>query len=327
MDTPISTESSSGGVDSAKGLNDAQATEMFGAILDKPEKPEKPAAPDAPQTGDAPAAPDAGDEPQGGPNEAAEGDDALYTVKIDGKDVQLTQAQIADAYKNGLKEKDYRQKTMALSDERKQAQAAAQQAEAQRNHYAMQVQQGAQQLATLVQLQDQTNWDQLLESDPVEFLKQRNLYNKRQTALNQHHQELANLQAQQAAMSQRQRADFVTNQRDNMLAKIPAWKDQAKAKAEMSQVAEYLKTEGYDEREINEVIDHRPVVMARKAMLYDQMMARATAAQKKVSNLPARTERPGVGDAPHIDRRTNAFQRLSKTGRDADAVALFNQIL
>lgn len=268
------------------------------------------------------------DEKDGTDDKPDEKPSDLVTVMIDGKPVELTQDQIAESYKSGLKEKDYRQKTMALSEDRKAAQASAQRAEAERIQYATQLNQNAQQLQALVNVQNQTDWDNLLESDPVEFLKQRNLLNKRQTALNEHHRQLAHLQAQQQAHQQGLRQEYVSNQREEMLAKIPAWSDASKAKAEMSQVAQYLKNElGYADSDINDITDHRPVVMARKAMLYDQMMAKVDLSTKKVANLPTRVEHPGAGSASSGDQQRAAFKRLSKSGSTQDAAALFATIL
>ena len=75
------------------------------------------------------------------------------------------------------------------------------------------------------------------------------------------------------------------------------------------------------------VADARAVVMARKAMLYDQMLAKANTATKRVSNLPSRIERPGAGEPQGLDKRSTAFQRLSKSGRVEDAAAVFSTFI
>jgi hypothetical protein len=326
MDTPIQESSES------SGPSESESIALFGDVLDNASVEELRGH--LQEGADEPAP----EPPQGEPNEVAEGDDAAdadategddatYVIKIDGKDVLLTAEQIADAYKGGLKEKDYRQKTMAVAKERDAAQAEKARAAAERQQYAQTLQTNAQQLAALVQGHDKTDWDALLESDPVEFLKQRNLADKRQAALNQHHQQLQAVHQQQAAYEQELRADYLVNQREELLAKVPTWKDATKAKAEMTQIAEYLKAQGYDDRAVNDITDHRPVLMARKAMLYDQMMSKAQAATKKVSGLPTRTERPGFGESQSLDKRSSAFQRLKKSGRDSDAVALFGSMI
>ncbi|MEN9885684.1 MAG: hypothetical protein RL758_262 [Pseudomonadota bacterium] len=301
-----------------------QAAEEFAALLgevekkDAPAEPEKAAQPDKAEPEEKPAE----------ENEQQEGDDApVITLEIDGKQVQMTAKQVEEAYKSGLRDKDYRQKTMALADERKSASDAQAKAEAERFQLAAQLKQSIGQLEALTQIQSQSDWQSLLDSDPVEYLRQQHLFQQRQAALAQQRQHMTALQAQHAAQQQEQRARFVESQREEMLAKIPAWKDAAKAKAEMTQLAEYLKTEGYDERALEDITDHRPVVMARKAMLYDQIMNKAQAATKRVQTLPTKVERPGVGESTQLDKRSSAYQRLSKSGRVEDAAALFAQIL
>ena len=62
-------------------------------------------------------------------------------------------------------------------------------------------------------------------------------------------------------------------------------------------------------------------------MLYDQMIAKASAATKKVATLPQKVERPGVSEGPNNDKRTQAYQRLAKSGKVEDAAALFANLL
>ena len=108
---------------------------------------------------------------------------------------------------------------------------------------------------------------------------------------------------------------------------MPEWQDETKAKAEKSALRSYLVEQGYAEDEINQLSDHRNVITARKAMLYDQMMAKAKAAAKKVENLPQKVQRPGSGQNVSIDKRGQAFQRLQKSGKVEDAAAVFASIL
>jgi hypothetical protein len=62
-------------------------------------------------------------------------------------------------------------------------------------------------------------------------------------------------------------------------------------------------------------------------MLYDQMIAKASVAAKKVAAAPQRVERSAGGESNALDKRTAAFQRLQKTGRPEDAAGLFAQFL
>jgi hypothetical protein len=166
-----------------------------------------------------------------------------------------------------------------------------------------------------------------LESDPVEYLKQQRIAQEQQAKLSQVYAEQQRVQQQEAAEAQQRHAQHLQDQREQLLAKIPAWRDDAKAKTEKAALREFLLTEGYDDETVGNLADSRAVVIARKAMLYDQMVAKASVAAKKVATLPTRVERPGVGDNPNLDKRSAAFQKLSKSGRVEDAAALFANLI
>lgn len=74
-------------------------------------------------------------------------------------------------------------------------------------------------------------------------------------------------------------------------------------------------------------MDHRQVLIARKAMMYDRLMEKAKAASKKVQPLPAKVERPGVTESGSVDKRSAAFQRLNKEKSVEAGAAAFAQFL
>jgi len=313
LDNPSSESSNS-------PLDTNQAAEVFAAMLD-PKEPEK--APQVDTEIEAKAEPEVTAEPEvDAPLEGSK-----VTIEVDGKTVELTQEQIAEAYKNGLRQADYTKKTMEAAEQRKAADAAIVQAQQERQAYATNLQKMAAQLEGALTEQQRIDWNALLESDPVEYLKQQHLYQQRQAALQQNQQQQRLVFEQQQA---EQKANFerhVSTQREELLAKLPAWKDAKKAQAERDAIKSYLVAEGYSQKDVDNVADHRAVVMARKAMLYDQMVSKAQTAAKKVATLPQKVERPGVSESNNVDKRSSAFQRLSKSGSVEDAARVFASIL
>jgi hypothetical protein len=245
------------------------------------------------------------------------------TIEVDGKTVELTKAELADAYKNGLRQADYTKKTMEAADLRKAADADLSKAREERQKYA----QGLQQAQSLVQaqLQEQSkiDWHQLRETDPTEFLKQWHLYSERQANL----QGIVREQQQINAKAEAEQAEHVRSllkeQQEQLLAKLPEWKDEGKAKSEKAAIMDYLKSQGLEEAQISNITDHRVVLLSRKAMLYDQMMSKAQAAAKKVENLPTKVAKPGGGETNPTDGRTAAMKRLGETGSVRDAANVF----
>ena len=305
--------------DSSLDIN--QAAELFAQVID-PTPPEEAVKAEAPAE-EAPAVEDAADaateaEP------AAEPDDPTVTVKIDGKDVEVKLSELKQGYQ---RQSDYTRKTMAVSDAAKAAQAETQKAQQERQAYAANLQRIQLQVEMGLQEQQKIDWAELLERDPVEYLKQQHLANTRQAQRQQVAAELQKVAAIQEAENAKAYAGRIQAQTQELLGKLPEWADEAKAKAEKSAIRDYLLTQGYEAADTDNIADARAVVLARKAMLYDQMMSRAKAEAKRVSSLPPKVERPGVGDNPGIDRRSSAFQKLGKSGRVEDAAAVFASLL
>ncbi|MDB5541976.1 MAG: hypothetical protein JWQ89_3703 [Devosia sp.] len=261
------------------------------------------------------------------PNAAEEGDDAPITVMVDGKPVTLTKAEIAEAHKNGLRQSDYTQKTMALAEQRKTAEAETAKAQQERGVYAHNLTKMAAQLEGALQQQAQIDWNALLEQNPVEFLKQKHLFDQRQAALQQNQQEQTKVQQQFQTEAIIARQSRLSEQQHELLAKLPDWKDEAKADTEQKAIKEFLKSRGYRGAELN-IDDHRAVLLARDAMMYHEMMDKAKAATKRVQNVPTKVERPGVSrETSPLDGRTAAMQRQQKTGSIEDTSKLFASLI
>jgi len=319
MDNPAPQES-------AASLSVRDAAAFFAPKEPETEKPEAQATEPAkvePET--APEAIQADADPETEAEATAEPE--KVTIEVDGKTVELTKAELADAYKNGLRQADYTRKTMEAAEQRKAADAEASKAREERQKYAQGLQQAQVMLQAQLQEQSQIDWQKLLEADPVEYLKQQHLANARQAKLQEVQREQQDLYAKHQSEQAAQMQAFLRTQQDELLAKLPDWKDEAKAKAEKAAIKEYLKSQGLEDAQIENISDHRVVLLSRKAMLYDQMMSKAQAAAKKVSNLPQRVVKPGGGETNPTDGRTVAMKRLSQSGSVRDAAAVFASIL
>lgn len=249
------------------------------------------------------------------------------TIEVDGKTVELTKAELADAYKNGLRQADYTRKTMEAAEQRKSAEAEATKAREERQKYAQGLQQAQSLLQAQLQEQSQIDWHKLRETDPNEFLRQWHLYSERQAHLQRVVGEQQQLHAKAQAEQAEQIKTFLKEQQDQLLAKLPEWKDEAKAKAGQAELVTWLKGNEFPP-ELLQIVDHSShlIVGLRKAMLYDRMMEKASAAAKKVQNLPAKVEKPGGGEVSPTDGRTTAMKRLNQTGSVRDAAAVFDKL-
>lgn len=321
----------------SEGLSVNQAAEAFSSLLDddqpgdaggRVEPKKEPAADGAAATADADGqTATAGEEQQHQEGDATQGDQTqpeMFTVKIDGKEIQVSREEVIAGYQ---RQQDATKKTMAAAETRKAAESEIAQARAERNQYAQNLNRFQIQLEAALQQQQEIDWPALIERDPQEAMRQKHLLDQRQAALQQTHQQLHQIQQQAAAEQHEQFVEHLKNQRDQIVAKIPEWKDEGKRKAETAAIREYLVNNGYTAAEIDNVADHRAIMNVRKAMLYDQLMSKADAAAKLVAKTPTKVERSGTGDTGSTDKRTAAFQNLAKTGSVKAGAAVFESLL
>lgn len=250
-----------------------------------------------------------------------------FTIKVDGKDMVLTADEMAEHVKNGMRQADYSRKTAEAAEQRKTADAEIAQARSQRDEYANKLGTFANQATYELNALAAQLTEDLLQSDPVTYLSTQRTLQARHAELQQAQQELQQINSQRESEQADAHRQHLATQQELLLAKLPEWRDPAKAKAESTQIKEYLLSQGLAPEEA-EFTDHRAVLMARKAMQFDALMERARATSKKVAAAPPKVERPGNADSARPgDGRTSAIKQLKHSGSVNDAAAAFSQFL
>jgi len=246
----------------------------------------------------------------------------VFTVKVDGKEVEVTLDELQKGYS---RTQDYTRKTQQIAEVRKQTEAEFQELRAEREQYAQLL--GALQAQVQQAAQPQVDWDRLYQEDPIEWVRQRELVRENQekaAAIQSEQQRLAQLSQQEQA---KQREALLAQEQEALLAAIPEWKDSKKAQAEKAMLVQFGQKIGFTPDDLKNVVDHRAVVMLRKAALYDQMMSKRGQI-KPVTNNGPRPAKPGA--AGRVSSNTEAMraqQRLAKTGRVDDAADAIYKLL
>lgn len=255
--------------------------------------------------------------------ESTESDEQRFTVKVNGEEREVPLSELLKGYQL---EADYRIKTSQAAEQVRAAQSQMQAAQQMQAQYAQALQVYGQQLQ---QMQPQAPDPALIDADPVGFLRQQQAYQNWQAQMQRVQVEQAQMSAYQQQELTRAQQEALASEADLMVKAIPEWSDKSKAAAGKAELAKYLKeTAGFDEAQVAAVADHRAVLLARKAMLYDQMMAKQAQVTDKVSKLPPKApQRPGSGDLSPTDGRTRAMQSLKKTGSIDDAANAFAAML
>lgn len=246
----------------------------------------------------------------------------VFTVKVDGKEVEVTLDELQKGYS---RTQDYTRKTQQLAEARKAAEAELQAIRAEREQYAQLLGALSEQVKTAAE--PKIDWDRLYQEDPIEYVRQREVMRENRekaAAIQAEQQRLAEI-AQQEQMQQFQAVK--AKESEALLEALPAWKDPAKAKAEKAMLVEFGQKMGFTPQELGNIFDHRVVLALRKAALYDQMQAKRQGI-KPVTNNGPRPAKPGAaGRVSQMSDSARANQRLAKTGRVQDAASAIELLL
>lgn len=313
-------------------MNMAEAADALAGMLpdegqeesSEAQLPDEGAAGDEELLDDADASSDETDPEQSEEGEETEEEEQpqVFTVKVDGKEVEVTLDELQKGYS---RTQDYTRKTQQIAEVRKQTESELQAVRAEREQYAQLL--GALQAQVQQAAQPQVDWDRLYQEDPIEWVRQRELVRENQekaAAIQSEQQRLAQLSQQEQAQ---QRQMLLAQEQEALVAAIPEWKDAKKAQAEKAMLVQFGQKVGFTPDELKNVVDHRAVVMLRKAALYDQMMSKRGQI-KPVTNNGPRPAKPGA--AGRVSSNTEAMraqQRLAKTGRVDDAADAIYKLL
>lgn len=246
----------------------------------------------------------------------------VFTVKVDGKEVEVTLNELQNGYS---RTQDYTRKTQQVAEARKELEAESAAIRAEREQYAQLLGALQQQLESAGE--QPIDWDRLYLEDPIEWVRQRELARdkqERQAAIQSEQQRLSQLTAQQRADEMKA---TLAKESEELIKAVPEWKDPKKAKAEKQMLIEFGQKIGYSEDELKNVFDHRAVITLRKAALYDQMVSKRKDIKPVVNNGPRPVKPSAAGRVSQTTEGTRAKQRLAKTGRVDDAARAIELLL
>lgn len=246
----------------------------------------------------------------------------VFTVKVDGKEVEVTLDELQKGYS---RTQDYTRKTQQIAEVRKQTEAEWQAVRAEREQYAQLL--GALEAQVQQATQPNIDWDRLYQEDPIEWVRQRELMRENQeknAAIQSEKQRLSELSQQEQMQQHKQ---LLQQEQEALMAAIPEWKDAKKAEAEKAMLVQFGQKVGFSPDELKNVVDHRAVVLLRKAALYDQMMSKRGQIKPVTNNGPKPAKPGAAGRVSSNTEALRAQQRLAKTGRVDDAADAIYKLL
>lgn len=245
----------------------------------------------------------------------------LYRVTVDGEELDVSLQELLNGYS---RQRNYTTKTQALAAERRQVEELL-------NAYSQriaQVDQLAQSLQENPQVfEPEINWQELYESDPVGWLRERELYRDRQQLRTQRDQQLAALRYEQQQLNAQRFQAHLAQEHQNLVRLIPEWQDETRAKSEKTALRDFaINTYGLTEQDVNGASDSRIVKMLRDAWLYNQGQQKATQATRPKPEQPSRTKGRSVRPESSKSRLSDANKRLAQSGSLEDAERVFEQM-
>jgi len=301
---------------------------------DQPQQPEAEAqVPSEDQAHDAPEDEDYDDEADDGEDAYDDDDDdeevdeepteTLYTVKVDGKEVEVN---LEEALKGYQRQEAFTKRSMELAEQRKAFAAEAAETKQLRDAYAQQLELLQTQLQQ-TNLTEEPDWAALknegYSTDDIFFAKTE--FDKQQKQVQQVAAERQKIAQQQAQEHEAHLKQHLTNQRVEMLERIPEWRNDETREFERKEVIKYAqKRVGFSEEEISSASDARAIELLYKAWKWDNLMEKKPTTKKRTRQAPkmAKAGQPATKREVANRSKRKAREQFEKAGTVDAAVQL-----
>lgn len=232
-----------------------------------------------------------------------------YRVKVRGEEKDVT---LDDLKKGYMMESDYRQKTSELSKHREQIEAKQRDIDAQ-----------LEEAKTLIDLELETlnspEMQELKETDPESYLKQ---FDKIQSKIKR----LERLNEKRQIDRQAKHQELIQKEQEALLRAIPEFLDQDVMRKESEGIFKQMADVGFSPQEVNQTVDHRMFVLARKAMLFDQIQSQNLKA-KEVRQAPKVQQSGNAAVNDESQETKNLRAELKSTGNMQTAAKLIKSLI
>ena len=248
-----------------------------------------------------------------------------YTVKIDGKDTEVTEDELLSGYS---RQADYTRKSQVLAEQRKKMDEELAATQQERQQYQSQLEQFNLQADSKLEEFKSVDWTKLKEEDPMEYALKRDQYRELQENKRLVAEEQQNLAQKQQAEMQTKWNEELARQQEVMAQRLPEWNDPEKGPKLKQNIKSFALKKGFSEQEVDSLIDARSVDVLHKAMMYETLLE-AKISQKKAKVVP-KVQKPG---APSTKSEVNSEKvkqtraRLKRSGRVDDAALAIKSLM
>jgi len=259
---------------------------------------------------------------------------ALYTVKVNGEDVEVTEDELVRGYS---RQSDYTKKTQELAEYRKQLDNGAQhlqgeiaQTQAARQEYVNAMSQAIESNYGIAKQFENIDWERLKTEDREEYLTKRDEYREVQDQIRGLQSKQQQAYEQQSSETQSQHQRLLQEEHAKMVSILPEWAEPDTQRAIAKSIGEFAMSRGYTQEELNQLVDHRSILVLMEAKAFADMQGKQLKARaKKVKNKPKVVRSSAKKEKADISKvvRTKQMKRLQETGRVQDAAGLFEDFV
>ena len=237
----------------------------------------------------------------------------VYTVKVDGQDVEVTLEELQSGYS---RQQAYTKRSMELAEQRKAFEAEQAETRQIRDAYAQQLDQLAAQIQQTTQ--QEPDWRALAET-----MSERDLFlykaewDQQKEYQKQVQAEQQRIAAEKSREQEQELRKHLEVQRTDMLSRIPAWQDDDTRETERKEVISYAQRRiGFSEEEIANASDAPAIELLYKAWRWDTLQDKAPAAKKRTRKAPkmAKAGRPKTKREVANRSRQEARKRFESAG-------------
>ena len=256
--------------------------------------------------------------------ETEEVEDATEEIVWNGETKAVTKTELKQLAQQGF---DYTQKTQQLAEERRIIALERQTLQAQ-----SQIQEKALDIVGEVKAIDRqlanyknVDWSALAETDPVEYLKHNHAYRELKETREAKVQEFQQVQSYGQQAQAQYAQQLLANESQKLQAKIPEFRNPEKAQEIKGKMLGYLEQRGFNQAEIDTIVDSRFVEVIYDALRYKGLADTKPAVKKRIEAAP-KSLKPG--SAQNVSTATSEVKkRLKQTGKEEYAVRLIENML
>lgn len=257
----------------------------------------------------------------------------VYAVKVDGEELEVSLDELVKGYS---RQSDYTRKTQELASQRDEMTKLQQQwaneiyqAQAERQQYIDALGQFVQNsMGGLEQFQN-VDWENLRETDPIAFVTKKEELREVQDRVRQAQEEQGKALQKQQEETAKLRQLAVQEEHAKLVAAVPEWNDAEKRGKMAGELSAYAVEQGFTKEELQQLIDHRSLLVLMKAQKYDALQ-KSDVKAKKLKNKP-KVVRSGKGSNKKSDtaraKRIASMKRLKQSGKPEDAASLFEDFV